>query len=197
MYSCPNCHSPLEQAAVTCARCGADFGPTAAWRPVVVSGHIGEQARTARVPSLFNALSALGAFPLAVPPLGALLLLLAEGTSNSLSFPVVALTLVFSYSFAGAPALAAGLVFAGIAGGCVIAFRMARLPSLLAAVFGAVSGGLVMAANFAFLSGQLLPISRGALQTVFLTAICCAVVGAAPANLFPVGIISSEQPNAG
>ena len=61
----------------------------------MVSGHIGEQARTARVPSLFNALSALGAFPLAVPPLGALLLLLAEGTSNSLSFPVVALTLVF------------------------------------------------------------------------------------------------------
>jgi hypothetical protein len=64
-------------------------------------------------------------------------------------------------------------------------------------VFGAVSGGLGIIAKFAFFSGQLLPMSRGALETVFLTAICCSVVGATTATLFPVGIMPSEGPNAG
>jgi hypothetical protein len=188
----------LEQTAVTCVRCGADFGPTAAWRPVLVAGRLAGHATKARSPSPFNALAVIGMFPIVVPPLGALLLLLSEGASSrSLSFPAVALTLLFSYAFAGAPALGAGLLCAALTGGCVVALRIARLSPLVAAVFGAVSGAVGMVAKFTIASGQLLPMSRGVVETAVLTAVCCSVVAALGAMLFPIGVMSSEGSNAG
>lgn len=197
MYCCPSCRTSLAQAAVTCVRCGADFGPTSAWRPVLATSTVREQASKERSPSPLNALAAIGVFPIAVPPLGALLLLLSEGPTHSLSFPAVALTLLFSYAFAGAPALGAGLLCAALTGGCVVAFQVARLPSLLAAVFGAVSGAIAMVAKFAITADQLLPMSRGVVATTVLTAVCCSVVAAVAATLFPVGVMSGEGANAG
>jgi len=177
-------------------RCGADFGPDAAWRPVLATSKLREHASKVRSPSPFNALAAIGLFPIAVPPLGALLLLLPEG-AHTLSVPAVALTLLFSYAFAGATALGAGLLWAALSGGCVVALHIAHLPSLLAAAFGAVSGAIAMAAKFAIASGQLLPMSRGVIETTVLTAVCCSVVATLSATLFPVGVISGKGANAG
>ena len=168
---CPNCAAALPMETDTCARCGALFGPGAAWTTVARKPQ--GRTRGPRAASLGNAVYALPIFALSVP-----LLVVAFSGFH----PAVALGLLVGIPVGGATGVVFALTASLLGHALVIRGRL-----------GAEIGSLAALVVALFIDAIMAKLGAAPLWVYVFFAVAGCMSGWMSGALFPVGRASETR----
>ena len=191
MLCCPNCSAALDDQALACAGCSADFSAGSGWRPTARPRPrpLPSFASVHEPPALRNAVQSALLFPLLGPPLGAVLVVLTLDLYRGLVAWTALFAVLLSWTIGLVPASVGGLIY-GVASALLVrGLRLRRLSFPVAATLGGAAGAVgYLLANPArrFGGGTLLSVSP-TLELVIVSCLAGSLVALIAAWLFPIG----------
>lgn len=186
MLYCPNCSAALDDLAVACTGCSADFSAGSAWHPT--ARPLPSFASAHRPPALRNAVQSALLFPLLGPPLGAMLIVLTLDLYRGFFAWTALIAALLSWPIGLFPASVAGLIYGLVAVLLARGLRLRRVSLPLAATLGGAGAVGYMLANPVRLFGGGMNLSVSPHhELVIVSCLAGSLVALIAARLFPIG----------